>query len=139
MSFPSVWGPHPFSIDTDAIPRHITLTQSTAACPKVPSGTPYTVSIRRDDGSEDSSFTPRGTVMLDDSGVIQGFCNPLKYKSWGYPLTNMTGKFDAEGGATKGSWTGDESKSNVIDGQWSAGGGGETFPHHHEHKHGHHA
>jgi hypothetical protein len=140
MSFPSVWGPYPFGISTDTHPRHITLTQTTVPCVSIPSGTPYAVAIRRDDSADDSSFTQRGTVMLDDNGVIQGFCNPLKHKSWGAVLTNLVGQFDPEGSATKGTWTGDGSQPDVIiDGTWQAGGPGEPFGHPHEHKHGQHA
>jgi hypothetical protein len=123
MSFPSEWGPYPFSIDLDSTPRTITLTQSGNSCPNAPSGTtPYTVSIAR----EGSSGSERGTVMLDDDGEIKAFCNPNRHKSWGYNLTDMTGKFNAGGTSTDGNWTGEQ--TTTTEGTWSAGGSKEPFP-----------
>jgi hypothetical protein len=135
MSFPAQWGPHPFSISSDAIPRSLTLTQTTGPCPNVPSGTPYTLLVARNDGSKP---TARGTVMLDDNGAIQGFCNLLGSKIGGHLWQKMTGQFNTDGSQTSGKWSDDE-PDIIIDGVWSAGGGGQSFGHHHEHKHEQHA
>jgi hypothetical protein len=125
MSFPSKWGPYPFSIDLDSIPRTITLNESGNSCPNAPSGTtPYTVTITR----EGASGSERGTVMLDDDGVIKTFCNPNKQKSWGYALTGLTGQFDADGSSTEGTWSGESDRT--TEGQWQAGGPGKPFPQH---------
>jgi hypothetical protein len=139
MSFPSPWGPYPFSI-SDNIQRYITLTESDNSCPNAPSGTtPFTVSIERED--TESGFTERGTVMLDDDGVIKAFCNPNKRKSWGYTLTNMVGQFNLEGGSTSGTWKGDSTTETDggptgTEGVWQAGGTDEPFPQH-DHKRAH--
>jgi hypothetical protein len=135
MSFPSVWGPYPFSISSDKISRLLTLTQTTDACPNVPSGTPYTMAVARDDGSKP---TVRGTVMLDGDGGIQGFCNLLGSKIGDHVWKNMSGQFNADGSTSEGEWN-DGNALNIISGQWSAGGGGEPFGRHPEHKHGQHA
>jgi hypothetical protein len=138
MSFPSTWGPYPFSISSDETPRTITLNQSSNACPNAPSGTtPYTVTIARE-GSEGSE---RGTVMLDDDGAIQCFCNPNKRKSWGYTLTDLSGQFSVEGSETSGTWNGDSTTETdggptAAEGEWSAGDPGAPFPQH-EHKRAH--
>jgi hypothetical protein len=141
MSFPSTWGPYSFSISSDETKRTITLTQITTSCPNAPSGTtPYNVSIAR----EGDSGSDRGTVMLDDDGTIQAFCNPNRHKSWGYTLTGMGGQFDPAGGSTDGTWKGESDGSSDggptgTEGTWEAGGPGQPFPKKHEHKHGHHA
>jgi hypothetical protein len=136
MPFPAQWGPYPFSISSDKILRLVTLTQTTGSCPSVPTGTPYTVLVARDDGSKP---TDRGKVMLDDNGVIQGFCNLIGNKIGGHLWKKMTGQFNADGSESDGDW-GDDSEPNiVISGTWAAGGGGEPFGQHREHKHGQHA
>jgi hypothetical protein len=125
MSFPSDWGPYPFSISTDEKDRYITLTQISTACPNSPSGTtPYSLAIEGDDRND--APTIRGTVMLDDDGVVKAFCNPLGGKIGGYEWHTMTGQFDADGGETNGKWTGDD--PTTTEGTWAAGGGGEPFP-----------
>jgi hypothetical protein len=139
MSFPSEWGPYPFTISTDTLARHITLTQTTEPCTNVPSGTPYRMLVRRDDGSGGPTPTLRGIVMLDDNGVIQGFCNLLGGTIGGHTWKHMTGKFNADGSSTSGGWNADSQPDVIINGSWGAGGGGEPFGHHHDKKHGQHA